>query len=191
MIKNARFPNVPADYDLYNKLKSSAPAGMEERSTRSKTAAALFALFLGLAGIHRFYLGQVGLGILYFCLMFFGISFVLGIIDAVVFFGMDEQTFNRKYNTAEGLVPPVYQRMKGFPEAYSRPGKSPRPMTYNNREPSNPYKVNGIKKYKEFDLEGAIEEFKKGLEIQPQDISLHFNLACAYSLTEQVDKAYT
>jgi TM2 domain-containing membrane protein YozV len=191
MIKNARFPNVPADYDLYNKLRSSAPAGMEERSTRSKTAAALFALFLGWAGIHRFYLGQVGLGILYFCLMFFGISFVLGIIDAVVFFGMDEQTFNRKYNTAEGMVPPVYQRMKGFPEAYSRPGKSPRPMTYNNREPANSFKVNGIKKYKEFDLEGAIEDFKKGLEIQPQDISLHFNLACAYSLTEQVDKAYT
>src|SRR5512147_2895453 len=95
---------------------------MQERSMRSKTAAALFALFLGWAGIHRFYLGQVGLGILYFCLMFFGISFILGIIDAVVFFGMDDQTFNRKYNMAGGTVPPIYQRMKGFPEAQSRPG---------------------------------------------------------------------
>ena len=28
------------------------------------------------------------------------------------------------------------------------------------------------------------------MEINPKDISLHFNLACAYSLTEQVDKAY-
>lgn len=167
---------------------------MEERSTRSKTAAALFALFLGWAGIHRFYLGQVGLGILYFCLMFFGISFVLGIIDAVIFFGMDEQTFDRKYNSAEGTVPPIYQRMRGYPEAHSRPGGRmpavPRSKQTNNREPSNPYKINGIKKYKDFDLEGAIEDFKKGLEIQPQDISLHFNLACAYSLTEQVDKAY-
>jgi tetratricopeptide (TPR) repeat protein len=58
------------------------------------------------------------------------------------------------------------------------------------RDIQNPYKVNGIKKYKEFDLDGAIEDFKKGLEINPKDISLHFNLACAYSLTEQVDKAY-
>jgi TM2 domain-containing membrane protein YozV len=168
---------------------------MEERSRRSKTAAALFALFLGWAGIHRFYLGQVGLGILYFCLMFFGISFVLGIIDAVVFFGMDEQTFDRKYNMAGGTVPPIYQRMRGFPEAQSRPGERKTSTAWskqsNNREPSNPYKINGIKKYKEFDLEGAIDDFNKGLEIQPQDISLHFNLACAYSLTEQVDKAYS
>lgn len=63
-------------------------------------------------------------------------------------------------------------------------------MQVPNRDAQNPYKVSGIKKYKEFDLEGAIEDFNKGLEIQPQDISLHFNLACAYSLTEQVDKAY-
>jgi TM2 domain-containing membrane protein YozV len=166
---------------------------MEERSLRSKTAAAIFALFLGWAGIHRFYLGQIGLGILYLCLMFLGISFVLGIIDAVIFFGMDEETFDRKYNMAEGMVPPIYHRMKGFPEPPSRPGRrntSSRRSSGFNREPANPYKASGIKKYKDFDLEGAIADFNKGLEIQPQDISLHFNLACAYSLTEQVDKAY-
>jgi len=54
----------------------------------------------------------------------------------------------------------------------------------------NPYKQSGIKKYKDFDLEAAIEDFKKGLEIDPNDISLNFNIACAYSLTEQVDLAY-
>src|SRR4030095_8493971 len=74
---------------------------MQERPTRSKTAAALFALFLGWAGIHRFYLGQVGLGILYFILMFFGISFVLGLLDAIVFFTMDENAFARKYGNKE------------------------------------------------------------------------------------------
>jgi TM2 domain-containing membrane protein YozV len=162
---------------------------------RNKTAAGLFALFLGWAGIHRFYLGQVGLGILYFFLMFFGISFVLGIIDAIVFFGMDQQEFDRKYNTAKGLVPPIYQqRQQGYPPAVNRQmGRrlpAPANMKVSAKDLQNPYKVNGIKKYKEFDLEGAIDDFNKGLEIQPQDISLHFNLACAYSLTEQVDKAY-
>jgi TM2 domain-containing membrane protein YozV len=160
---------------------------------RNKTAAGLFALFLGWAGIHRFYLGQVGLGILYFVLMFFGVSFILGLIDAIVFLSMDEQTFDRKYNTQKNLVPPIYQRNQGYPPHTRRQDKgraNPRNYQSNNREPSNPYKISGIKKHKEFDLEGAISDFKKGLEIEPNDISLHFNLACAYSLTEQVDKAY-
>ena len=39
------------------------------RSSRSRIAAALFALFLGGIGVHKFYLGQVGQGILY--LLFF------------------------------------------------------------------------------------------------------------------------
>lgn len=164
---------------------------------RNKTAAGIFALFLGWAGVHRFYLGQVGLGILYFFLMFLGISFVLGIIDAVIFFNMSEQEFDRKYNSQSGLVPPIYNQrsQQGYPPIASprqrgRVPAPPRNMQVPGRELQNPYKVNGIKKYKEFDLEGAIEDFNKGLEINPRDISLHFNLACAYSLTEQVDKAY-
>lgn len=157
---------------------------------RNKTAAGLFALFFGWMGLHRFYLGQVGLGILYF--VFFFISWFFALIDAIVFFAMDEETFNRKYNTNQQLVPPIYhQRRPGYPQATARQpvrgGKTPRPTSL---ELQNPYKSAGIKKYKDFDLEGAIEDFKKGLEIQPNDISLHFNLACAYSLTEQVDKAY-
>jgi tetratricopeptide (TPR) repeat protein len=129
--------------------------------------------------------------------MFFGVSFVLGLIDAVVFFSMDEQELNRRYNSPkEAGVPPRYRPgQKGYPPPVNRPrnyGKSmPRNMQLPQRDLQNQFKTEGIKKYKDFDLEGAIEDFKRGLEIQPQDISLHFNLACAYSLTEQVDKAYT
>jgi TM2 domain-containing membrane protein YozV len=164
---------------------------------KNKTTAGIFALFLGWAGIHRFYLGQVGLGILYFFLMFIGVSFVLGLIDAIVLLTMDDQDFNRKYNSRQVEGYPNYGRRR--PEynqnmGGSRRGQAP-PIPRNNqagsRELQNPYKVNGIKKYKEFDLEGAIEDFKKGLEINPKDISLHFNIACAYSLTEQVDLAYS
>jgi TM2 domain-containing membrane protein YozV len=164
---------------------------------RNKTAAGLFAIFLGWAGVHRFYLGQVGLGILYVFLTIisFGvISSIVSLIDAVVFFNMAEQQFDQKYNPHQGMVPPVYNRrtQPGYPpvaQPRQRPSTSKRaPAT---KDIQNPYKVNGIKKYKEFDLEGAIDDFKKGLEIHPRDISLHFNLACAYSLTEQVDKAYT
>lgn len=163
---------------------------------RNKTAAGILALLLGWAGIHRFYLGQTGLGILYFFLMFIGVSFVLGLIDAVVFFGMSEEEFDRKYNAQQGMVPPIYHRrtQQGYPPPIQRqrgrPGPQVRNMKVPKREVQNPHKVEGIKKYKDFDLDGAIADFKKGLEMQPKDIALHFNLACAYSLTEQVDLAY-
>ena len=167
---------------------------------RSKTAAGLFAFFLGWAGVHRFYLGQVGLGILYVFLTIVSLGIVSGImsfIDAIVFFSMTDEKFDYKYNAQQGMVPPIYHKrgQQGYPPM-AQPRQRPlTPTTSKNmksptREVQNPYKVNGIKKYKEFDLEGAIEDFVKGLEIHPRDISLHFNLACAYSLTEQVDKAY-
>ncbi len=167
---------------------------------RSKTTAGLFAFFLGWAGVHRFYLGQVGLGILYVFLTIISLGIVtgiMGLIDAIVFFSMNEADFDRKYNAQQGMVPPIYNRrmQQGYPPvAQPRQGARTTALPRNMKVPSigvqNPYKVNGIKKYKEFDLEGAIEDFNKGLEIHPKDISLHFNLACAYSLTEQVDKAY-
>lgn len=159
---------------------------------KNKTTAGLLALFLGWAGVHRFYLGQTGLGILYFFLMFFGVSFILGLIDAIVFFSMDENEFNRKHNSPERLAANERNTKQYGPYSQNR-GRIPtvpRNAQNSGRDIQNPYKVNGIKKYKEFDLEGAIDDFKKGLEIHPKDISLHFNLACAYSLTEQVDKAY-
>ena len=54
----------------------------------------------------------------------------------------------------------------------------------------NPYKQSGIKKFKEYDYDGAIEDFEKALTIDSTDISVHFNLACAYSLNEDKDKSF-
>ncbi len=167
---------------------------------RNKNAAGLFALFLGWAGVHRFYLGQPGLGILYVFLTIFSLGIVtgiLGLIDAILFFSMDEERFNFKYNQQPGMVQPIYNQrnQRGYPPIAQPRQRGfmpnlPRNVQAPRKDLQNPYKISGIKKYKEFDLEGAIEDFKKGLEINPNDIALHFNMACAYSLTEQVDKAY-
>ena len=55
---------------------------------------------------------------------------------------------------------------------------------------NNPYKVSGVQKYKEFDFDGAIEDFKKALAVNPTDIAVHFNLACSYSLNEEKENAF-
>ncbi|MEO1513956.1 MAG: SHOCT domain-containing protein [Bacteroidota bacterium] len=55
---------------------------------------------------------------------------------------------------------------------------------------NNPFKASGISKFKDYDYGGAIEDFKKALEIDGEDIAVHFNIACAYSLTEDKDKSF-
>lgn len=69
---------------------------------------------------------------------------------------------------------------------YERAKQSPKPK----RAKANPYKQSGIAKFKDYDYEGAIEDFKESLKIAPDDIATHFNLACAYSLNEEADKSF-
>jgi TM2 domain-containing membrane protein YozV len=169
---------------------------------KDKTTAALLALFLGWLGIHRFYLRQPGLGILYFFLFFVGfISIVLGIIDAIVLLAMEQEEFDRRYNE-EGKGSGQYDRYqrrrsvrrdyqrRDYRNMQRRPVKSRRTNVHvPERSRPNPHLQSGIKKYKDFELEEAIKDFQAGLEISPRNIALHFNIACAYSLTEQADKA--
>ena len=76
---------------------------------KDKNVAALFALFFGIFGIHRFYLGQVGRGILYLMFFwFFGITAIIGLIDAIIFFSMDNDEFDYKYN--RNYLNPDYRR---------------------------------------------------------------------------------
>lgn len=66
---------------------------------KEKNLAAVLAFFGGSVGLHRFYLGQVGLGILYLIIPPLGL--LLGVIDAISFLSMDQQTFDSKYNKAQ------------------------------------------------------------------------------------------
>jgi len=182
---------------------------------RNKTLAAILALFFGSIGGHRFYLGQVGLGILYLVFAFTFIPFFLGLIDALVFFGMSEEEFNFRYNKSKFQeqhrnprsgqspstreyeasvperrnVPPsdIERRKSSTIDSARRSGNANRPTV---RSSSGEFKKSGIKKFKEFQYQEAIEDFNKVLETNNRDIATHFNIACAYSLTEQKEKCY-
>ena len=63
---------------------------------RSKSTATILAFFLGVFGGHRFYLGQIGLGLLYFFTMG---GFLIGaIIDFIHLLSMSDMEFDYKYN---------------------------------------------------------------------------------------------
>jgi TM2 domain-containing membrane protein YozV len=171
---------------------------------KDKNVAGILALLFGYFGIHRFYLGQVGLGVLYVLLLFTGISFVLGLIDAIVLLSMDKDAFDIKYNREYYRTERrsdvdfdrrrqnsrQYEQRRAPQQSYQR---APRPTTPTPPRqavrPHNPYKSSGLKKYREYDYDGAIEEFLKAIELEPRDVATHFNLACAYSLNENTKKS--
>jgi TM2 domain-containing membrane protein YozV len=67
---------------------------------RNRVVAALLAIFLGGFGIHKFYLGRIGQGILclIFCWTF--IPGLVGFIEGIIYLAMNDFTFNKKYGHA-------------------------------------------------------------------------------------------
>ena len=176
---------------------------------KDKNTAAILALFVGVFGVHRFYLRQPGLGILYIFLMFFlGFSALLGFIDFIVLLSMSDEEFNAKYN--KDYFRYDNRRIRGTTD-FDRRRSSRRERRYEEedypsdvirkypqqtrskpqpRNKSNPHKQSGIRRYRSYDYEGAIEDFKKALSVIPDDMATHFNIACAYSLLEEKEKAF-
>ena len=65
---------------------------------KSKTSAGILALFLGGLGVHRFYLNQVGLGILYLVFCWTFIPAIIALVDGIIFLTQSDEAFNNKYN---------------------------------------------------------------------------------------------
>ncbi|MBK9735104.1 MAG: NINE protein [Saprospiraceae bacterium] len=170
---------------------------------KSRITAAMMAFFTGVVGGHKLYLGSTG-GFIGFMVLLvvsisvhFPISFIAGIMQGLKLLRMSDQEFDRKYNRGFVAVRrgPLEARREAQMERFDQMPENGK--FSKNMKPSptatfraNPYKNSGIKKYKDFDLNDAIIDFNKGLEISPNDVALHFNIACAYSLTENKSKAY-
>ena len=148
--------------------------------------------------------------------LWFPFMMIVSLIDAITFFSMDKERFDEKYNgipRSSQQRPQTYFEKRRAEQQRRRDTDFERPQAeraahrtahrkrrhYQERPPkpkakprsrNNPYKKSGIEKFKEYDYVGAIKDFKKSLEIVPNDIATHFNLACAYSLTEDADNSF-
>jgi TM2 domain-containing membrane protein YozV len=66
-------------------------------STHNKTVAALFAIFLGSFGLHQFYLGRPGTGLLYLVFCWTLVPAIVGFIEGVRLLSMGERDFALEY----------------------------------------------------------------------------------------------
>jgi TM2 domain-containing membrane protein YozV len=148
-----------------------------------------------------------------------GLAFFIGFVNFLVLLFMSDENFDAKYNTKkwndtrrrreeerqeqdrrrqqkqyeQHQYEQERQQAQRNQEARAR--MNPTPPQYKPREKMNvgqkeTFKQAGLKKYKEFDYYGAIEDFGKALAIDPSDVAVHWNLACLYSLCEQKELAF-
>ena len=108
MTANALAPEQQYCRDCGNVIHARAEicprCGVRQRSAvvstgRSRSTAAVLAIFLGGLGAHKFYLGQSGQGILYLLLCWTLIPALIAFIEGIVYLSMSEESFQAKYGS--------------------------------------------------------------------------------------------
>lgn len=84
----------PIDKNLSQANSSKAP--------KTKTAATLMAFFLGGLGLHKFYLGAWGWGVIYLVFCWTYIPLLFAIIETVRYITLSEDEFQEKYAKLDG-----------------------------------------------------------------------------------------
>lgn len=75
----------------------ATPMQLVPRTTKSKSTAGIFALLLGGIGIHKFYLGQTGLGVVYLLFCWTMIPALIAFIEGIILLTMSDEAFAQKY----------------------------------------------------------------------------------------------
>ena len=142
---------------------------------KNKNVAGILALLFGLFGVHRFYLGQRFLGIIYFALSMFGILMaveegapiivapaILGFIDSILLFAMPREDFDDKYNAKHRRHSHRRDWNRYSEERYRSSAPSP-----------SAYKSSGIKNFRNYYFEEAAEDFEMALDLAPWRIRVN------------------
>ena len=92
---------------LINKQAEFCPeCGVDQPSSGSsdsdQVAAGILAILLGGLGVHKFYQGNMKLGVLYLCLFWTAIPALLGLVEGILMLVADEEEYERKY--ADGSI---------------------------------------------------------------------------------------
>ena len=164
-----------------------------------KDLAGFFAFFLGVFGVHRFYLGQWWRGAAQFVgfwgtiallaeegpempLPFILVGFILApLITALIFWATPYERWAAKYDP-QALAAPGYVLSSLDHPSWKRQRPVRRPTL-------DQLKAEGVKYYRSGDYDLATEAFQEATEQAPTDPVIHFNLACCYALLGQYPQA--
>ena len=77
--------------------------GVRQNSTaipggKSRVAAGLLAIFLGSFGVHKFYMGKIGMGILYLLFCWTAIPGIIGFIEGIIYLCESDEKFASRLN---------------------------------------------------------------------------------------------
>lgn len=143
---------------------------------RDKTTAGILALLAGGLGVHKFYLGKPGMGIVYFLFCWTLIPGFVAFIEGIQYLTMNDQLFNERYNQEflahqanrqlppqPGYTQPQHQQnyYAGQPQpnyaAGTQPARQTTPPTdneiYERLEKLNDLRVSGVLSEEEFAAE--------------------------------------
>ena len=87
---------------VHKTARSCPNCGAVQRGTKnqkSKVVAAILALVLGGLGVHKFYLGQTGWGLLYLIFCWTFIPAIIAFVEFILLLLMNDDRFDDKFNS--------------------------------------------------------------------------------------------
>lgn len=162
---------------------------------KNRFVAVFFAFFGGIVGLHKMYLRGWSAGsgrLVFFFLAIFlrwpivlVILTIVAILEGVLMASMDQETFDKKYNSGTTEQPTARAEQR---QQRRRQRRVPRPAAIFSG--AGKFIKSGMKKFRNYDLKGALADFLQAEERDPRSATVHFNLACTYSMLEDASKGF-
>jgi len=94
-----RSNNQESDQEYYTNDNAIEPeiVGSPANIVKDRMVAGIFAILLGTFGIHKFYLNDVGMGVLYLLFSWTGIPSLVGLIEGILYLTASDEEFQEKY----------------------------------------------------------------------------------------------
>jgi TM2 domain-containing membrane protein YozV len=186
------------DEKVLTSIKEPEP---QIKGHKKRIVAAILALLLGIFGVHRHYLNQRKLGIVYFVSFMLGIMSegdawflivipaIVGLLDSVLLFSMSNAEFDLKYNNIQTTGPTVKQVVQQKEELIEEEFDW-QEEEYEEEPELLSMADKAARAVRKGNYNDAIEYYNYLLEDDPENKQLHFSLAVCYSMSQDAKDGF-